>query len=172
MQIPDLLLISLAEQCLYVYSGKQLLRSYPISSARNGPGERSGSGCTPRGWHQVRAKIGAGLALGAVLRGRRWTGEVWTPALHEQFPGRDWILTRILWLSGLEPGRNRLGDCDTFQRYIYIHGTPDCEPMSQPEAHGGIRMRNADVLELFDLVPVHCRVLIGEARQADLASMF
>ncbi len=172
MQIPDLLLISLAEQCLYVYSGKQLLRSYAISSARNGPGELSGSGCTPRGWHQVRAKIGAGLALGAVLRGRRWTGEVWTPELHEQFPGRDWILTRILWLSGLEPGRNRLGSCDTFQRYIYIHGTPDCEPMSQPESHGCIRMRNADVLELFELTPVHCRVLIGEARHAELASMF
>lgn len=172
MQIPDLLLISLAEQCLYVYSGKQLLHSYAISSARNGPGETSGSGCTPRGWHQVRAKIGAGLALGAVLRGRRWTGEVWTPDLHQQFPGRDWILTRILWLSGLEPGRNRLGSCDTFQRYIYIHGTPDCEPMSQPESHGCIRMRNADVLELFEQVPAHCRVLIGEARHAELASMF
>ena len=172
MQIPDLLLISLADQRLYVYNGKQLLRSYAISTAKNGPGEASGSGCTPRGWHQVRAKIGAGLALGAVLRGRRWTGEVWTPELHQQFPGRDWILTRILWLSGLEPGRNRLGACDTFQRYIYIHGTPDCEPMSQPESHGCIRMRNADVLELFEQVPAHCRVLIGEARHAELASMF
>lgn len=172
MQTPDLLLISLAEQCLYVYSGKLLLCSYAISSAKNGPGEAFGSGCTPRGWHQVRAKIGAGLALGAVLRGRRWTGEVWTAELQQQFPGRDWILTRILWLSGLERGRNRLGTCDTFRRYIYIHGTPDSEPMSLPESHGCIRMRNADVLELFDLVPAQCRVLIGEAGHAELASMF
>ena len=168
----DLLHISIADQCLYGFTDGQLDVRLPVSTALNGVGEQSGSNCTPRGLHQVRAKIGDGLALGAVLRGRRWTGEVWTPALHEQFPGRDWILTRILWLSGLEPGRNRLGDCDTFQRYIYIHGTPDCEPMSQPESHGCIRMRNADVLELFDLVPVHCRVLIGEARQAELASMF
>ena len=168
----DLLHISLSDQCLYGFSGGHLLLRLPVSTALKGAGELQGSFCTPRGLHRVEQKIGEDLPLGAVLKARQWTGEIWSPALHEQFPGRDWILTRILWLSGLEPGRNRLGDCDTFQRYIYIHGTPDCAPMSQPESHGCIRMRNADVLELFDLVPVHCRVLIGEARQADLASMF
>ena len=112
----DLLHISIADQALYGFRAGRLLLSLPVSTAFNGVGELNGSGCTPRGLHQVRAKIGAGLPLAAVLRGRRWTGEVWSPELHEQFPGRDWILTRILWLSGLEPGRNRLGEVDTFRR--------------------------------------------------------
>jgi hypothetical protein len=80
-----------------------LLLRLPISTALNGAGERKGSGCTPRGLHQVRARIGSGLPMGAVLSSRRWTGEVWSPALQAQFPDRDWILTRILWLSGCEP---------------------------------------------------------------------
>lgn len=135
----DLLHISIADQALYGFRAGRLLLSLPVSTAFNGVGELNGSGCTPRGLHQVRAKIGAGLPLAAVLRGRRWTGEVWSPELHEQFPGRDWILTRVLWLSGLEPGRNRLGDVDTFRRYIYLHGTPDTEPMGTPLSHGCIR---------------------------------
>ena len=106
----DLLLVSLADQCLYGFTRDRLCFRASVSTAVNGPGEHNGSGCTPRGLHQVRAKVGAGLPAGAVLRGRRWTGEVWTPQLHEQFPGRDWILTRILWLEGLEPGRNLGGD--------------------------------------------------------------
>ncbi|MFN3768349.1 MAG: L,D-transpeptidase family protein [Ectopseudomonas guguanensis] len=159
----DLLHISIADQMLYGFSAGQLKVRLPVSTARNGAGERNGSGCTPRGLHQVRAKIGAGLPLAAVLRGRRWTGEVWSPQLHEQFPGRDWILTRILWLSGLEAGRNRLGEVDTFRRYIYLHGTPDTEPMGQPLSHGCIRLRNDDMLALFDRVPAHCRVRIDEA---------
>ena len=101
--------------------------------------------------------------MAAVLCGRRWTGELWSPELHEQFPGRDWILTRILWLSGLEPGRNRLGEVDTFRRYIYLHGTPDTQPMGTPLSHGCIRLRNADMLALFERVPPHCRVRIDEA---------
>ena len=133
-----------------------------MSTARNGVGEQNGSGCTPRGVHQVRARIGDGLPEG-VLRGRRWTGEIWTPELHAAFPGRDWILTRILWLSGCEPGVNRMGQVDTFRRYIYIHGTPDCEPMSVPLSHGCVRMRNADLLQLFPRVPPHCQVRITEA---------
>jgi len=159
----DLLHISLADQCLYGFTAGQLRLRLAVSTALNGPGERNGSGCTPRGRHQVRAKIGEGLPLGAVLRGRRWTGEVWSAQLHEQFPGRDWILTRILWLSGCEPGRNRLGAVDTFRRYIYLHGTPDCEPMGVPRSHGCIRLRNHDLLELFARVPVHCAVFIDEA---------
>ncbi|KJK19296.1 L,D-transpeptidase family protein [Pseudomonas sp. NPDC087612] len=159
----DFLHISLADQCLYGFAQGQLRLRLEISTARNGAGELNGSGCTPRGRHQVRAKIGAGLPQGAVLRGRRWTGETWSAELHEQFPGRDWILTRILWLSGCEPGVNRLGSVDTFRRYIYLHGTPDSEPMGVPLSHGCVRLRNADLLSLFDQVPVHCPVQIDEA---------
>lgn len=159
----DFLHISLADQCLYGFADGQLLLRLPVSTALNGAGERSGSNCTPRGRHQVRAKIGEGLPLGAVLRGRRWTGEVWSSELHQQFPGRDWILTRILWLSGCEPGINRLGAVDTFRRYIYLHGTPDTEPLGVPLSHGCVRLRNADLLTLFPRVPLHCAVLIDEA---------
>lgn len=170
MSILDLLLISLADQCLYGFSQGRLVVRLPVSTALNGPGERNGSGCTPRGLHQVRAKIGDGLPQGAVLRGRRWTGETWTRELHAQFPGRDWILTRILWLSGCEPGRNRLAAVDTFRRYIYLHGTPDTEPMGVPLSHGCIRLRNADLLKLFDQVPPHCPVRIEEAACPQWAS--
>lgn len=163
MPILDLLHISLADQCLYGFSADRLVVRLPVSTALNGPGESNGSGCTPRGLHQVRAKIGGGLPQGAVLRGRRWTGETWTPELHAQFPGRDWILSRILWLSGCEPGRNRLGSVDTFRRYIYLHGTPDTEPMGVPLSHGCVRLRNADLVTLFDQVPAHCPVRIEEA---------
>lgn len=89
--------------------------------------------------------------------------------LHEQFPGRDWILTRILWLSGCERGRNRLGNVDSFRRYIYLHGTPDSEPMGVPRSHGCIRLRNADLLDLFPRVPLHCPVRIDEAACPDWA---
>ena len=130
------------------------LKSYPVSTALNGPGETRDSGCTPRGKHIIRAKIGAGCAENTVFVGRRATGEIYTPELGEQFPRRDWMLSRILWLSGCEVGFNRLGNCDSMQRYIYIHGTPDSEPMGVPRSHGCVRMRNADVMELFDLVPV------------------
>jgi lipoprotein-anchoring transpeptidase ErfK/SrfK len=129
------------------------IRRYAVSTARNGPGERTGSHCTPRGRHVVRAKIGAGEPIGAAFRGRRPTGEVWTPEVGAQMPERDWILTRILWLSGKEPGVNRLGEVDTMRRYIYIHGTPDTEPMGVPLSIGCVRMRNREVAELFDLVP-------------------
>ncbi len=159
----DFLHISIADQCLYGFANRQLRVRFPVSTALKGPGECSGSNCTPRGRHQVRAKIGDGLPEGAVLRGRRWTGEVWSSALAEQFPGRDWILTRVLWLSGCEPGINRLGAVDTFRRYIYLHGTPDTEPMGVPLSHGCVRLRNADLLQLFPRVPPYCAVLIDEA---------
>jgi lipoprotein-anchoring transpeptidase ErfK/SrfK len=139
----------------------ELLRRYSVSTAANGAGELSGSFCTPRGRHAVRAKIGAGQPANAVFVARRPTGEVYTPELGARFPQRDWILTRILWLSGREPGYNRLGDCDTMRRYIYIHGTPDTEPMGIPGSHGCIRMRNDELIELFDLVPVGTAVEIG-----------
>jgi len=138
------------------------VRSYSVSTAKNGPGERAGSFCTPRGRHIVRAKIGAGQPANTVFVRRRPTGEVWSPELAAQFPGRDWILTRILWLSGCEVGRNRLGAVDTMRRYIYIHGSPDAVAMGRPGSIGCIRMRNADIVELFDRVPPGTPVEIAE----------
>lgn len=150
--------VDVAAQRLDLLDGDRLLANWPVSTALKGVGERKHSEQTPRGAHYVRARIGDGLPAGAVLRGRRPTGETWSPALSAQFPERDWILTRILWLSGLEPGRNRLGDVDSMQRYIYIHGTPDSEPMGEPRSHGCVRMRNADLLDLYARVPVGTRV--------------
>lgn len=154
-----------AQRLRLVDDAGRSLAEYAVSTAANGPGEASGSGCTPRGRHLVRARIGAGAPVGAVFVGRRPTGEVWTPQLAAQFPERDWILTRILWLSGCEPGINRLGLVDSMRRYIYIHGTPDSEPMGEPRSHGCIRMRNSDVIALFERVPVGTPVDIVD--QAD-----
>ena len=139
-----------------------ILKRYRISSAKNGVGELNGSFCTPRGRHIIRAKIGAGQPLNAVFIERRPTGEVYSPELAGRSPGRDWILTRILWLSGCEPGYNRLGKVDTMRRAIYIHGSPDTAEMGKPGSHGCIRMRNQDIVELFDLVPVRAQVRIQE----------
>jgi lipoprotein-anchoring transpeptidase ErfK/SrfK len=150
------IVIDVAKQELHLPDG----RRYAISTARNGVGEKNGSFCTPRGRHLVRARIGAGQPLGAVFVRRRPTGEVWSPELHAKYPGRDWMLTRILWLSGLEVGRNRLGDVDTMRRMIYIHGAPDSAEMGKPGSHGCIRMRNRDVAELFELVPAYAEVEI------------
>ncbi|HEY6967438.1 MAG TPA: L,D-transpeptidase [Burkholderiales bacterium] len=131
---------------------------YEVSTSKNGVGEKNGSFCTPRGRHLVRARIGAGQPLNAVFVRRRPTGEVWTAALHAAYPGRDWILTRILWLSGCEPGVNRMGDVDTMRRYIYIHGSHDLAEMGKPGSIGCVRMRGPDILELFDLVPPYTPV--------------
>lgn len=155
--------VGIASQTLTLLRGAQRLATYSVSTARNGAGETSGSECTPTGWHCVRALIGADAPLGAVFRGRRPTGEVWSPVLHQAFPNRDWILTRILWLSGLEPGHNRGGQVDSMRRYIYIHGTPDIEPMGVPLSHGCVRMRNSDIVELFDQVAAYTPVLIEAA---------
>jgi len=140
----------------------KLIKRYSISSAKNGVGELNGSYCTPRGRHIIRAKIGAGQPLNAVFVERRPTGEVYTPKLARSSPGRDWILTRILWLSGSERGYNRMGRVDTMRRAIYIHGSPDTADMGKPGSRGCIRMRNRDIVELFDLVPVRTRVEIQE----------
>jgi lipoprotein-anchoring transpeptidase ErfK/SrfK len=132
-----------------------VVRRYPVSTSKHGLGEKNGSYCTPRGRHIVRAKIGAGQVVNAVFVERRPTGEIWTPELAAEFPGRDWMLTRILWLSGRELGFNRLGEVDTMRRYIYIHGSPETAEMGKPGSIGCVRMRNADIVELFDLVPAH-----------------
>ncbi|MEQ1673473.1 MAG: L,D-transpeptidase [Candidatus Nitrotoga sp.] len=135
-----------------------LLKRYAVSTAANGAGEENGSYCTPRGRHIIRAKIGAGQPVNAVFVKRRPTGEIYTPELGAAFPGRDWILTRILWLSGCEPGFNRLGNRDTMRRYIYLHGTPDSTVLGKPGSKGCVRLRNADLLELFDQVAVGTEV--------------
>ena len=156
--------ISLPRQQLTVFDAQGgVLAQYPVSTSLRGPGEEKGSFRTPRGRHIVRAKIGDGMPVNSVFVGRRPTGEIWTPELGTRHPGRDFILTRILWLSGCDPGHNRLGNVDSMQRYIYIHGTPDSEPMGAPHSHGCVRMRNADVLRLFDAVPVGTPVLITDA---------
>jgi lipoprotein-anchoring transpeptidase ErfK/SrfK len=152
--------IDVPAQQLKLLDGGKLLKSYSVSTAKKGVGEKNGSLCTPRGRHIVRAKIGAGQPQGSVFVRRRPTGEVWTPELHAKYPGRDWILTRILWLSGREVGRNRLGDVDTMRRYIYIHGSPDTAEIGKPGSIGCVRMRNADIVELFDLVPPYTEVAI------------
>jgi len=146
--------ISIPDQALALKNAGTGSRVFPVSTALNGPGQRRGSECTPLGRHVIRARIGAGLPVNSVFVGRRPTGEIYSAGLDRSQPGRDWILTRILWLSGLEPGFNRLGDVDTMRRYIYIHGTPYEDDIGKPVSKGCIRMRNRDLIELFDLAPV------------------
>ena len=138
------------------------IRRYAVSTAANGAGEQQGSYRTPRGRHRIRARIGAGAPAGAVFRGRRPTGEVWSREFAAAHPGCDWILSRILWLCGEEPGRNRGGEVDTMRRYIYLHGTGDDQPMGVARSHGCVRMRNRDIIELFELVPAGTVVEIVE----------
>ena len=153
--------ILISNQTLTLYDDYGcVIARYLVSTAANGVGCEKDSGCTPLGNHIIRAKIGVNMPVNTVFVGRRPTGEIFTSGLMAEFPNRDWILTRILWLSGKEIGKNRLGNVDTMQRYIYIHGTPDSTDMSKIGSHGCVRMRNADVIALFDLVPVGTRVFI------------
>jgi len=153
------LVVSISQQTLTVFNTQnEVLAHYSISTAAKGIGCEKNSGCTPLGKHIIRAKIGNGLPTGSVFVGRRPTGEICTSELMAEFPNRDWILTRILWLSGTEVGVNRLGNVDTMQRYIYIHGTPDSNLMGVIGSHGCVRMRNADIMALFDKVDVGVEV--------------
>jgi hypothetical protein len=154
--------VSITAQTLSIWNEANCIKTYRISTAKNGPGEEYGSEKTPRGAHIIRAKIGAGAPENAVFVGRRQTGEIYEPAMREQFPNRDWILTRILWLSGCERGKNRFGHVDTMRRYVYIHGTPDEVEMGIPGSRGCIRMRNAEIIELFDLVQPGTPISISE----------
>jgi lipoprotein-anchoring transpeptidase ErfK/SrfK len=152
--------VSIPRQEMDLIEEGRVVRTWPVSTAKNGPGERRDSGCTPRGWHCIRARIGAGMPLGTVFRGRRPTGETYDAELAARFPERDWILARILWLGGLEPGFNRYGPVDTAWRYIYIHGSPDSGVTGIPASHGCIRMKSGDMAELFERVEVGMRVLV------------
>jgi lipoprotein-anchoring transpeptidase ErfK/SrfK len=155
--------ISIPEQTLKLDEDGIAIRRYLVSTSKNGVGEKYGSFCTPRGRHIVRAKVGAAAPVNTVFVKRRPTGEIYSPELGSRFPGRDWMLTRLLWLSGCEPGFNRLGDVDTMRRYIYIHGSPDSALMGKPGSIGCIRMHNRDLLELFDLVEAGTPVDITES---------
>jgi len=152
--------VSIPRQLLEWVEEGEVVRAWLVSTATNGPGEQRGSECTPRGWHRIRARIGDGTPLNTVFRGRRPTGEIYGDELEARHPGRDWILTRILWLGGLESGFNRYGDVDTTWRYVYIHGSPDQGVMGTPASHGCIRMKSPDMIDLFDRVAVGMRVLI------------
>ncbi|MBT9567690.1 MAG: L,D-transpeptidase [Thiobacillus sp.] len=157
--------VDLRQQQLYLWErqadGDILVRQYPVSCAANGAGSENGSYCTPLGRHRIAEKIGAGMPLCSAFKAREWTGEVWTPELSDENPGRDWILSRILWLEGLEPGKNQGGTVDTHDRFIYIHGTHEEHKIGTPASHGCIRMKNDDVAELFDLVKVGTEVHIS-----------
>lgn len=154
--------ISIKQQRLQLFNAGQLFRAYAISTAKNGIGQENGSGCSPLCEHTIRAKVGASSPIDTVFVGRRPTGEVFSPELADLYPNRDWILTRILWLTGCEPGFNRCGNVDTLRRYIYIHGCPDAAPIGVAKSHGCIRMRNIDVIDLFD------RVSVGTVVQIEL----
>ena len=154
--------VSISKQLLAIVDDGRSAKSYPVSTAKNGMGECRGSECTPKGWHKIRAKIGAGLPINSVFVGRRFTGETFGEELAKLYPKRDWILTRILWLGGLEPGINRYGEVDTCWRYIYIHGTSDEQMIGLPVSHGCIRMKNADMLDLFNRVEAGVKVYIHE----------
>jgi lipoprotein-anchoring transpeptidase ErfK/SrfK len=149
-------------QKLYLIEEGRTIKTFPVSTAKKGLGEQKNTNKTPRGWHTIRAKIGEGSPINTVFVGRRPTGEIYSPALGLLHPERDWILSRILWLSGLEPGLNRLGDVDSMQRYIYIHGCPDEVTLERPLSIGCVRMSNLDVIELYEDVPAGTRVFIGE----------
>lgn len=161
-QGPVSIVISPKSQQMFVYKAAELFKTYIISTAKNGLGEEKNSFKTPRGLHMIRAKIGANAPTNAIFKQRRFDGEIYTPEMNVQFPTRDWILTRIMWLSGLEVGKNRLGNVDTMQRFVYIHGSPDERPTGTPSSRGCIRMRNQDIIELFDFVPYGTQVLIED----------
>jgi lipoprotein-anchoring transpeptidase ErfK/SrfK len=152
--------IDIATQQMALLENGNQLKRYPVYTAKNGPGQLKGSECTPTGWHRIRAKIGAKAPINSVFVGRRLTGEIYSPQLAATFPERDWILSRILWLGGSEPGHNRFGKVDSTWRYIYIHGCPDELMLGVPASHGCVRMFNADIIELFDAISPGCRVFI------------
>ena len=165
MSINQRVIVNTDTQTLAFCQDKDIVQQWAVSTALNGTGNQNGSQQTPLGSHRIRAKIGGSQVINTVFSGRRPTGEVYSDELATQNPARDWVLTRILWLCGNEKGRNRFGKVDSMRRYIYIHGTPDTEPMGQPRSHGCVRMRNKDIIELFDLVTTGMEVMITENQE-------
>ena len=152
--------VVVSEQALYLYKGGEIVKTYPVSTSKYGTGNRLGSGKTPLGTHKVERKIGAEAPLYTIFRNRVNTKQLVAPNFSPRPSGKDFVTTRILWLRGLEPGVNKGGRIDSFRRCIYIHGTPDEGLIGSPASHGCIRMKNKDVAELFDAVPVGALVEI------------
>lgn len=160
MQLKSFIFVDTKQQTLHCFQNDVLYASYAVSTAKNGLGEQAGSECTPRGWHKVYAKIGLECEINSVFVARQWTGELYNEQLKAAHPNRDWILTRIIQLEGLEPGRNKGGEVDSLSRYIYIHGIPDSISLENPGSHGCIRMRNQDVIALADWVMIDTPICI------------
>lgn len=155
--------VSVAEQSLTLYDGRGLpQKRYTVSTAKNGVGERVNSYQTPRGWHRVCERIGDDVAPDTIIYRRKVTPWKYTPQLAAEYPDKDWILTRILWLCGMEPGKNQGGDVDSYDRAIYIHGAGQHVPFGTPTSRGCVRMRNEDVIELYNLTANGIDVLISE----------
>nr|WP_025367477.1 L,D-transpeptidase [Thioalkalivibrio paradoxus] len=157
------LVVRVDQQRLYVWENGKVVATFPISTAERGTGNQDGSLQTPLGLHRVARRIGDGVPCGTIFRGRVPTGQV-APILRE--PGAssatDAITSRILWLEGLEPGRNHGGSVDSFARYIYLHGTDEEGRIGTPASHGCIRLRNQDMIALFARVPLNSLVEILE----------
>jgi lipoprotein-anchoring transpeptidase ErfK/SrfK len=158
----DRVRVSVSQQRLQLFSGREVLREYPVSTAAKGAGSQAGSQKTPLGRHQVHSKFGAGEPLGTIFESRRSTGRVATIHTAPVDLPEDVITTRILWLEGLEPGMNRGEGVDSRARFIYIHGTNEEGLIGRPASHGCVRLRNRDVAELFDLVATGTVVEIVE----------
>lgn len=152
--------VSVNDQTLKGYKEDKLIFTYTVSTGKNGVGEEMNSECTPRGWHQIYSILGLENEINSVFVARKWTGEVYSDELARNNPGRDWILTRIMQLEGLEPGRNKGGTVDSLKRYIYIHGTPDSTPLGVAGSRGCIRMRNNEIIELAQWVTTDTLVYI------------
>jgi len=157
------LLVGVKSQTLRYYDGSGLLaRQYSVSTAKFGVGEQKNSYQTPRGWHKVCEKIGDGAEKDTIIFRQKITPWKYSETLHQQYPNKDWILTRVLWLCGMEPGLNQGGDVDSYDRYIYIHGAGAHVPFGTPSSLGCVRMKSDDVIELFDHTAVGTDVYIDE----------
>jgi hypothetical protein len=154
------IMITASDQTMKCYENNRMIKSYLVSTGKKGLGEQMGSECTPRGWHSIHSIIGLNHLMNSVFISRVWTGEIYSEELALQYPDRDWILTRILQLDGLEPGRNKGGQVDSLQRYIYVHGTPNTTPLGVTGSKGCVRMNNTDIIELARWVHVGCRLCI------------
>ncbi|MGV3636737.1 MAG: L,D-transpeptidase family protein [Flavobacteriales bacterium] len=154
----DVLYVSVHRQALFHVRGQRLLRVYPVATAKAGVGAADGSLRTPPGLHRISEKFGEGLPEFGILKDRLFTGEFADP----DFAGvdKDWITSRILWLEGLEPGVNQGGQVDSHARYIYIHGTANEKSVGTASSMGCVRMRNADIIHLYEQVPVGALVVI------------
>ncbi|MFC3534027.1 L,D-transpeptidase family protein [Vogesella facilis] len=155
--------VGVRSQSLVFYDALGVARAhYAISTAKNGVGELANSYQTPRGWHRVCERIGDGVTPGTIIYRRQVTPWKYSPQLHQEYPDKDWILTRILWLCGMEPGKNQGGEVDSYDRAIYIHGAGEHVAFGTPTSRGCVRMRNEDIVELFALTGNGLDVLINE----------